>query len=230
MDLENTNSAIFIHHTKVSLSAGGRQTGYLSRKNVFPPEYQHTITSRLHATTIYCAIAGTYGYIKLKVKWFHYRPGVAQRLGRGIALLFHDHGTWRGWVVSSRPRPHFTLGKDPVPILQEAGWAPQPVWTGGKSRPHRDSILFRLNYPAHGYIKDATHLKSEVPLYSSVIVTLRGKLCRVKVITTNHLTLFIQLSDTIGRAVCGRWLAKSVGSNPASCMVVCLLCVLQVVR
>jgi len=26
-------------------------------------------------------------------------------------------------------------GKDPVPIRQEAGWAPGPVWTGGKSRP-----------------------------------------------------------------------------------------------
>ena len=24
-------------------------------------------------------------------------------------------------------------GKDPVPIVQEAGWAPGPVWTGGKS-------------------------------------------------------------------------------------------------
>jgi hypothetical protein len=22
-------------------------------------------------------------------------------------------------------------GKDPVPIVQEAGWAPGPVWTGG---------------------------------------------------------------------------------------------------
>jgi len=33
-----------------------------------------------------------------------------------------------------------TPGKDPVPILQEAGWAPGPAWTGGKSRPHRDSI------------------------------------------------------------------------------------------
>ena len=43
-------------------------------------------------------------------------------------------------MFSSTPRPHFTLGKDPVPILQEAGWAPGPVWTGGKSRPHRDSI------------------------------------------------------------------------------------------
>jgi hypothetical protein len=58
----------------------------------------------------------------------------------GIALLLHDRGTRRGWVVSSTPRPLFTPGKEPVPILQEAGWAPGSVWTGGKSRPHRDSI------------------------------------------------------------------------------------------
>ena len=74
-----------------------------------------------------------------KVKWSRYRPGVAQRVGRGIALLFHNRSTRRGWVVSSTPRPHFTPGKDPVPIVQEAGWAPWPVWTGGKSRPHRDN-------------------------------------------------------------------------------------------
>jgi len=43
-------------------------------------------------------------------------------------------------VVSSTPRPQFTPGKDPVPIVQEAGWAPEPVWTGGKFRPHRGSI------------------------------------------------------------------------------------------
>jgi len=48
--------------------------------------------------------------------------------------------------------------KEPVPILQETGWAPGPVWTGGKSRPRRDSIpdlparsqsLYRLSYPGH---------------------------------------------------------------------------------
>jgi len=77
------------------------------------------------------------------VKWFSYRTGVAQRVGKGIALLFHDRGTRRGLVVSSTPRPHFTPGKDPVPILQEVGWAPEPVWTGGKSRHHRDSISDR---------------------------------------------------------------------------------------
>ena len=71
----------------------------------------------------------------IKVKWSRYRPGVAQRVGRGVALLYHDRGTRRGWVVSSTPRPHFIPGKDLVPILQEAGWPPGPVWTGGKSRP-----------------------------------------------------------------------------------------------
>jgi len=68
---------------------------------------------------------------------------MAQSVGRGIALPFLDRGTRRGWVVSSTPWPHFTPGKDPVPIVQETGWAPRPVWTGGKSRPHRDSITDR---------------------------------------------------------------------------------------
>jgi len=55
---------------------------------------------------------------------------VAQRVDRGIALLFHDRGTRRWRMVSSTSRPNFTPGKDPVPILQEAGWAPGAVWTG----------------------------------------------------------------------------------------------------
>ena len=70
-------------------------------------------------------------YLK-KVKFSRYRPGVAQRVGRATALLFHDRGTRRGWVVSSTPQPHFTPEKDPVPVIQEAGWAPGAVWTGGK--------------------------------------------------------------------------------------------------
>jgi len=70
---------------------------------------------------------------KVKVKWSRYRPDVAQRVGRGIALLFHDRGARRGWVVSSAPRPHFTPGKDPIPIVQEAGWAPGPLWTGAEN-------------------------------------------------------------------------------------------------
>ena len=77
------------------------------------------------------------------LKWSIYRPGVAQRVGRVIALLFYDRGTRREWVVSSTPLPHFAPGKDPVPIVQEAVWAPGPVWTGGKSRSYRVSIQDR---------------------------------------------------------------------------------------
>ena len=45
---------------------------------------------------------------------------MAQKVGRGVALLFYESGTKRGPVVSSTLRPHFAPGKDPVPILQEA--------------------------------------------------------------------------------------------------------------
>jgi len=81
------------------------------------------------------------------------------RGSRGIALLFHDHGTRRGWGVSVTPRLLFTPGKDPVPIVQEAGWAPGPVWTGAENlaptrirspdRPACSQLLYRLSYPAH---------------------------------------------------------------------------------
>ena len=83
-------------------------------------------------------------------------------------------------MVSSTPRPHFTPGKDPVPILQEAVWAPGPVWLGGKSRPHRDLIpdrparsqsLYQLSYPAHTqmliryYVQVLILQKLQIPPY-----------------------------------------------------------------
>jgi len=57
----------------------------------------------------------------------------AHRGCRGIALLFHDHDTRRGWGVSVTLRPLFTPGRDPIPIVQEAGWTPGPVWTGAEN-------------------------------------------------------------------------------------------------
>ena len=78
---------------------------------------------------------------------------------RGIALPCHDHGTRRVWGVSITPRPLFSPGKEPVPIVQEAGWAPGPVWTGAENlartgiwspdRPARSQSLYWLRYPAH---------------------------------------------------------------------------------
>ena len=60
-----------------------------------------------------------------------------------------------GW---STPRPgRFTPGKDPVPIVQEAGWAQGSVWTDAENltstrirfpdRPAPSESLYRLSYP-----------------------------------------------------------------------------------
>jgi len=81
----------------------------------------------------------------------------AHRGSRGIALLIYDHGTRRGWEVSVTPRPLFTLGKDPVPIVQGVGWAPRPVWTIAENlayteirspdRPARSQSLYPATLP-----------------------------------------------------------------------------------
>ena len=96
----------------------------------------------------------------------------AHRGSRGLALLFHDHGNRRGWGVRVTPGPLFTLGKDSIPIVQEAGWAPGPVWTGtenlattgfqSQDRPARRQSLYRLRYPAHG-LDYVTYCSSDFP-------------------------------------------------------------------
>ena len=55
----------------------------------------------------------------------------------------------------------FTPGKNPLSIVQEAGWAPGPVWIGAENlastgirssdRPARRQSLYRLRYPAHTF-------------------------------------------------------------------------------
>ena len=71
---------------------------------------------------------------------------MAQRVGRGIVLLFHDRGTRR---ISSTHRPQFTPGKDD-------GLVPWPVWTGGKFRPHRYSTP---NRP----VRSSVTIQTELP-------------------------------------------------------------------
>ena len=57
-------------------------------------------------------------------------------------------------VVNATPRPTYPREGDPVLIVQEAGWAPWPVWTGAESlapiglrspdRPAPSEWLYRL--------------------------------------------------------------------------------------
>jgi hypothetical protein len=64
--------------------------------------------------------------LRAKAVPLHTMEGLGGR--GGIAIL--DLGTRRGWVVRVTTRPRFSPGeRTPVPIGQEAGWAPEPVWT-----------------------------------------------------------------------------------------------------
>ena len=116
------------------------------RQNIYKPRscldfrVNHSDTSDSHRVS---------NKVKVKVKSSRYRPGVAHRVGRGIALLFHDRGTRRGEWSAVRPGRTLPPGETRYPV---------PVWTGGKSRPHWASIpdrpthiqsLYRLSYPAY---------------------------------------------------------------------------------
>jgi hypothetical protein len=110
----------------------GRETGWRTRDTSDPWSKKSLFVMKVIRKSRRLAKPRNHGG-PLKVKWPSYRPGVAQRVGRDIALLFHDLGTRRGWVINVTPRPYFTPGKDPLPIVQEAGWAPGSVWTDAEN-------------------------------------------------------------------------------------------------
>ena len=58
---------------------------------------------------------------KVKVKYSRYRPGVAQRVDRGIALLFHDRGTRRGEWSAAQPGRTLPPGKNRYPYYRRLG-------------------------------------------------------------------------------------------------------------
>ena len=98
-----------------------------------------------------------YIYIYIKVKFSCYRPGVAQRVGRGIALLFHDRGTRRcgqqhapaALYPRESPGTHFTGGwVGPRAGLDGRKISSSPGFDPGASSPVTQS-LYRLSYRAH---------------------------------------------------------------------------------
>ena len=56
-----------------------------------------------------------------KVKWSRYRPVVAQRVGRGIVVLFHDRGTRRCEWSAARPGRTLPPGKNRYPFYRRLG-------------------------------------------------------------------------------------------------------------
>jgi len=74
----------------------------------------------------------------------------------------------RGEGSASCPGRSLPLGKDPVPTVQEAGWAPGPVWTGVENLAHtgiwfpdrlaRCQLLYQLHYQAHKHAEAAKEI------------------------------------------------------------------------
>ena len=84
-------------------------------------------------------------------------------------------------VGGSVPRPGRSLrpGKDPVHIVQGAGWTPGPVGTSAENlvpngirspdRPASSQSLYRLRYPAHTHIHTHTHTHTHIYIYIYII-------------------------------------------------------------
>jgi hypothetical protein len=54
----------------------------------------------------------------------------------GVEVLwysFFNLSTWCGWVVHATPQPFYHQETDTIYIMEEAGWAPGPLWTGAEN-------------------------------------------------------------------------------------------------
>ena len=96
-------------------------------------------------------------------RWSRYRPGVAQRVGRSIALLFHDRGTRRG-VSGQQHAPAALYTWERLGTHCTGGWVgPRASLDGrkisfplaldpGPSSPKSVAILTELTGPRWYYI------------------------------------------------------------------------------
>jgi len=111
--------------------------------------------------------------LKVKLKWSHYRTVVAQREGRGIALLFRDRGTRRGWVVSRTPRPHFTPGKDPPGTHFTGGWmGPRDKARSTESLAALQLLIKHTHTQTHTHTHTHTHTRTDTHIYGTSQVSL----------------------------------------------------------
>jgi hypothetical protein len=118
---------------------------------------------------------------------------MAQRGSRGIALPFFTTALKGGEGSASHP-------SHSLPIVQEVGWAPGPVWTGAENlaptgigspdRPARSQSLYRLNYPTERPIKDCLFNIFAATLHIAGRSSIRNLRTRHAVVTGTHLSRF----------------------------------------
>jgi hypothetical protein len=113
-----------------------------------------------HCVSFTCCIWENMHTVNVSLKAILLHAGQAQMRGRdrGRWLPILNLGTRREWVVSTMPWLHYSWERDPVPILQEAGWASGLVWlslenliaTGFQTLdcPAHNESLYQLHYPS----------------------------------------------------------------------------------
>lgn len=57
----------------------------------------------------------------------------AQMGSRSIPLPIHNLSGGMVWLVNTTLQPFYSLERHPVPVVHDAGWSLQPVWTGIES-------------------------------------------------------------------------------------------------
>jgi len=109
------------------------------RKNCLLREMVTEILEFYNVKRLHCVKNGEKVWVK--VKFSRYRSGVAQRVGRGIALVFHDSGTRRGEWSAARPGRTLPPGNNRYPFYRRLGgpqgrsaWAENLVPTGIRFR------------------------------------------------------------------------------------------------
>ena len=160
----------------------------------------------------------THIYVYKKVKFSRYRPGVAQRVDRGIALLFHDRGTRRGWVVSSTPRPHLPPGKTRYPFYRalggpqgRSGRAENLISTGIRSRTVQPVVSSYTNWATR-----PTYVC--VYIYTYIYIIILQTLLHVSVLL-HHLqgaliSNLIYICVCVCVCVCVKFLVQIINNKP----------------
>ena len=116
-----------------------------------------------------------------------------------------------GWVVNAMPRPIYSRERDPVPTVQEVGWAPGPVWTGAVNLaptgirspdlPTRSESLYRLCYPGPWRLCSRTHINT-------------------RVLTTVNAQIRILVSRSARMWCCTAWYGLAFGDNEYDWMII----------
>ena len=100
----------------------------------------------------------------IKVKFSRYRPSVAQRVGRIIAVHFHERFT-RKWVNGQQHAPAaiYPPRNGTLPIVEKAGLAPWPVSPSicklGKPTAQKYRYVLSWNYSLKNYVVSKSVIK-----------------------------------------------------------------------